>query len=73
MGGINSVGGFSYIEPHSVRFYLKFLKLKADFQMKEDGTLKKSCFGIKSRLVFQFIQSDGTSQQLGSVLHLRCS
>ena len=66
--GINSVGDFCYVEPDSVRFYLKFLKLKPDFQMKEDGTLAKHCFGVKSQLVFQFIRSDGTSQQWGSVL-----
>ena len=71
--GINSAGDFCYVEPDSVRFYLKFLKLKPDFQMKEHGTLTKRSFGMKSQLVFQFIQSDGISQQWGSVLHLCCS
>ena len=71
--GINSAGDFCHVEPDSVRFYLKFLKLKPDFQMKEHGILMKRCFGMKSQLVFQFIRSDGTSQQWGSVLHLCCS
>ena len=71
--GINSAGDFCYVEPDSVRFYLKFLKLKPDFQMKKDSTLTKRCFGMKSQLVFQFIRSGGTSQQWGSVLHLCCS
>ena len=68
--GINSAGDFCYVEPSTVMFYLKFVKLKPDFQMKEDGTLTKRYFGVKSQLVFQFVRSDGTAQQWGSVLHL---
>ena len=50
--GINSAGDFCYVEPGTVMFYLKFVKLKHDFQMKEDGTLTKRYFGVKSQLVF---------------------
>ena len=68
--GINSAGDFCYVEPGTVSFYFKRLKLKPDFQMKEDGTLTKCYFGVRSQLVFQFIRNDGTSQQWSSVLHL---
>ena len=68
--GINSVGAFCYVELGTVRFHLKLLKLKPDFQLKEDGTLTKHYFGVRNRLVFQFIRSDGTLQQWSSVLHL---
>ena len=42
--GINSVGAFCYVELGTVRFHLKLLKLKPDFQLKEDGTLTKRYF-----------------------------
>ena len=64
------MGAFCYVELGTVRFHLKLLKLKPDFQLKEDGTLTKRYFGVRNQLVFQFIPSDGTSQQWSSVLHL---
>ena len=64
------MGAFCYVELGTVRFHLKLLKLKPDFQLKEDGTLTKRYFGVRNQLVFQFIRSDGTSQQWSSVLHL---
>ena len=53
------MGDFCYVEPGTVRFHLKLLKLKPDFQLKEDGTLTKRYFGVRNQLVFQFIRSDG--------------
>ena len=53
--GVNSTGDVCYVQPDSVRFYLKLLKLKPDFQMKEDGTLAKHYFDMKSKPVFQLI------------------
>ena len=60
---INSAGDFCYVEPGTVTFSLKFVKLKPGFQMKEDGTLAKCYFGVRSQLVFQFVQSDSIAQQ----------
>ena len=66
--GINVAGDFCYIEPGTVRFYLKQLKPKPDFQLKDDGTLVKHYFGIQNQLVFQFVRNDGTSRQWSNVL-----
>lgn len=66
--GINVAGDFCYIEPGTVSFYLKQLKPKPDFQLKDDGTLAKRYFGMQNQLVFQFVRNDGTSRQWNSVL-----
>jgi len=53
--GLNRVGGFCYVEPGTVRFYLKTPQQKPDYQLQEDGTMKTHYFGFKNQLVFQFI------------------
>ena len=65
--GINSVEDFCYVEPGTVRFHLKFLKLKPNFQLKEDGTLTKRYSGVRNQLVFQFIRSDMVPHNSGAV------
>ena len=45
--GINSAGDFCYMEPSTVRFYLKHVNPKPNFQMKNDGTLTKCYFGVR--------------------------
>jgi len=66
--GINSAGDFCYVEPGTVRFYLKKVKPRPDFQMRDDGTLVQYGFGATSHLVFQFVRSDGMLRQWSNVL-----
>ena len=68
MRGLNSAGDFCYIEPGTVRFYLKCQSQKIDFQLQNDGTMKTQYFGIKHHLVFKFVRSDGTLAKWNSVL-----
>ena len=66
--GINMAGDFCYVEPDTVRFYLKKLKRRRDFQMQDDGTLVECGFGGMSQLVFQFVRSEGTFREWSAVL-----
>jgi len=59
--GINLAGDFCYVEPSTVKFYLKHVKGKPDYQMKDDGTLATCYFGVRKELIFQFVRSDATS------------
>jgi len=65
---INLAGDFCYVEPDTVRFYLKKLKCRHDFQMQDDGTLVECGFGGISQLVFQFVCSEGTFCEWSAVL-----
>ena len=67
--GINSAGDFCYIEPGTVKFYLKCQCQKLDFQLQDDSTMKTQYFGSKHKLVFKFVRSNGTLTQWNSVLH----
>ena len=58
--GLNSAGDFCYIEPGTVKFYLKYQLQKVDFQLQDDGTMKTQYIGIRRQLVFKFVRSDGT-------------
>ena len=42
--GLNRAGDFSYVEPGTVRCYLKFPKQKVDYQLQQDGTIKDAVF-----------------------------
>ena len=66
--GINSVEDFCYIEPGTVKFYLKCQRQKLDFQLQDDGTMKTQYFGSKYKLVFKFVRSNGTLTQWNNVL-----
>jgi len=66
--GLNRAGDFCYVEPGSVKFYLKTPQQKADYQMQEDGSMKIQYFGFKNQLNFQFVRSDGTQAEWSSVL-----
>ena len=44
-------GDFCYIEPGTVRFYLKLAKQKVDYQIQQDGSIKMQYFGIKHRQI----------------------
>ena len=68
--GLNRAGDFCYVEPGTVRFYLKSPKRKVDYQLQQDGTIKMQYFGIKHHLVFKFVRSDGTVAEWSSVLRL---
>ena len=67
MRGLNSAGDFCYIEPGTVKFYLKCQHQKFDFQLQNDGSMKTQYFGNRHHLVFQFVRSDGTLAQWNSV------
>ena len=71
--GVNSAGDFCYIEPGTVKFYLKCQRQKLDFQIQDDGTMKTQYFGSKHKLVFKFVRSNGTLTQWNSVLHSCCN
>ena len=58
--GSNEAGDFCYVQSHTVRFYLKAPKQKLDYKLQQDGTIKIQNYGIKHRLVFKFVRSDGT-------------
>ena len=66
--GLNDVGDFCYIEPSTVKYYLRSCKGKLDYRLKEDGTIVPTYFGARNQLVFQFVQNDGTSFQWHKVL-----
>ena len=68
--GLNRAGDFCYVEPDTVRFYLKSPKQKCDYQLQQDGTIKMKYFGVKHHLVFQFVRSDGTVAEWSNVLRL---
>ena len=70
MRGLNSAGDFCYIEPSTVKFYLKHQRQKIDFQLQDDGTMKTQYFGIRHQLVFKFVRSDGTLAQWDSIIRL---
>ena len=53
MRGLNSAGDFCYIEPGTVKFYLKCRHQKIDFQLQDDGSMKTQYFGNRHHLVFQ--------------------
>lgn len=69
MRGLNSAGDFCYIEPGTIKFYLKCQHQKIDFQLQDDGSMKTQYFGNRHHLVFQFVRSDGTLAQWNSVFH----
>lgn len=71
--GLNSAGDFCYVEPGTVKYYMKSQNKKTDFQLQDDGTMKTQYFGIRHQLVFQFVRSDGTLPQWNSVLRSCCS
>ena len=50
--GVNTNGEFCYIQPGSVKYYLKQCQKKADCQMQADGTIHKYLFGGQCQLVF---------------------
>ena len=66
--GLNDVGDFCYIEPSTVKYYLRSCKGKLDHRLKEDGTIVPTYFGARNQLVFQFVRNDGTSLQWHKVL-----
>ena len=65
---VNINGDFCYIQPGSVKYYLKRCKKRIDYQMQVDGTLLKCTFGGQCQLVFQFICNDGILTQWNNVL-----
>ena len=70
--GLNLAGDFCYVKPGTVIFYLMKQKVHADYQLEEDGTIKKYLFGGGYQLVFKFVRGDGTHTQWDSVRRL-CS
>ena len=68
MRGLNSAGDFCYIEPGTVKFYLKCQRQKIDFQLQDDDIMKTQYFGSRCHLVFQFVRSNGTLAQWNSIL-----
>ena len=66
--GINTNGDFCYIQPGSVKYYLKSCKKKLEYQMQADGTINKYLFGGQCQLIFQFICNDGILTQWNRVL-----
>lgn len=50
--GINKTGDFCYIQPGSVKYYLKQCKQKVEYQMQADGAIHKYLFGGQCQLVF---------------------
>lgn len=66
--GINAAGDFCYIQPGSVKYYLKQCRRKTEFQMQLDGSLRKHVYGGRCQLVFYFVRNDGVSSQWNSVL-----
>ena len=70
--GLNSTGDFCYIEPGTVKYYLKFCKGKPDYQLQEDGSIITTCLRVRHQLVFQFVRNDGTSLQWHGILQSCC-
>ena len=68
--GINATGDFCYIQPGSVKYYLKHCKRKAEYQMQADGTIHKCLFGGQCQLVFQFVCNDGILTQWNSIIKM---
>ena len=66
--GLNEAGDFCYVQPDTVRFYLKAPQQKVDYQLQQDGTIKMQYYGIEHCLVFKFVGSDGTVAEWSSVL-----
>ena len=69
--GINAAGDFYYIQPGSVKYYLKQCKRKTEFQMQPDDSLRECVYGGSYQLVFQFVRNDGVLSQSNSV-HNSC-
>ena len=44
--GINQAGNFCYVKPGTVRYQLKFIKGRPDFQILEGGTLQEHTYGL---------------------------
>ena len=65
--GINATGDFCYIQPWSVKYYLKHCIRKVKYQMQADGTIHKSLFGGQCQLVFQFDCNDGLLTQWNNI------
>lgn len=65
--GLNLAGDFCYVKPGSVIFYLMKRKVRVDYQLEEDGTIKKYPFGGGYQLVFKFVRGDGIHTQWDSV------
>ena len=70
--GVNATGDFSYVKPETLRFYLRKLRSKPDYQWESNGTLTKNYFGTSLHIVFKFVRGDGTCSQWDHVLKL-CS
>jgi len=68
--GINQAGDFCYVKPGTVRYQLKFIKGRSDFQILEDGTLKEYTYGQRYQLTFKFIRIDGIVSQWHDVIEL---
>lgn len=67
--GINAAGDFCYIQPDSVKYYLKQCRRRTEFQMQPDGSLRKCVHGGRCQLVFQFVRNDGVLSQWNSALN----
>ena len=67
---INVAGDFCYVKPGTVRYWLRFVKGQADFQISGDGTLHEHTWGQRYQLTFKFIHIDGILQQWHNVVEL---
>lgn len=68
--GINEAGDFCYVKSGTVRYQLKFIKGRPDFQILEDGTLQEYTCGQRHQLTFKFIRGDGILSQWHDVIDL---
>ena len=68
--GINAAGDFCYVKPGTVRYQLRFVKGRPDFQVLEDGTLQEYTYGQRYQLTFKFIRIDSILSQWHDVIKL---
>jgi len=66
--GLNKAGDFCYVEPGTVKFYLKIRKKKLDYQLQEDGTMQMEYFGENQLLIFKFVKSDGVITEWSNII-----
>ena len=68
--GINTAVDFCYVQPKTVKYYLKFCAGKPDYQLLDDDTLLQCTYGIRHELIFRFVRGDGISSQWRNVINL---
>ena len=63
-------GDFCYVQPKTVKYYLKFCAGKPDYQLLDDSTLLQCSYSIRHELIFRFVHGDGISSQWHNVINL---